>query len=55
MHRISQHPPQRAFSGWYLVFLVLALAGVVVYIVWNLAHPQPVHAPARSLTPFVGI
>jgi acyl dehydratase len=54
LHRISE-PQQKTFSGWYLVFLLLALAGVVFYIVWNLSHPRPVHAPSRLPAATAGI
>jgi hypothetical protein len=41
MHRISE-APRKTFSGWYLVFLVIALLGIVLFIYWNLAHPRHV-------------
>ena len=41
MHHLYEHS-QKTFSGWYLIFLFLALIGIVLFVYWNLAHPRHV-------------
>jgi hypothetical protein len=54
LHRFSEHL-QSTFSGGYVVFLVLALAAVMLFIYGSLGHPPRVHQAAAHCLRRAGI